>query len=400
MISSIMPNYKRFDLAFTHGEGPWLIGTDKRRYLDFAAGIAVSSLGHNHPLLVKAIAEQAAKVMHVSNLYRTPQAEALADLLVQNSFADSVLFCNSGAEANEALVKIIRRTQYMKGHPEKNRIICFNGAFHGRTLAMISATGNPAYLEGFGPRVEGFDHVDFNDLNAVRAAITPETAGILIEPIQGESGIKTAHPEFLQGLRALCDEHGIFLAIDEVQTGMGRTGALFAHEVSGIKPDIISVAKGIGGGFPLGAVLARAELAQYLTPGTHGTTYGGNPLACAAGLVVVGEILRPGFLEQVRKVSESFGAMLESLAKDYPEIFIDIRGRGLMRGLKCRIPSSDVITAAMDEGLLAVGAGDNVLRLVPPLIVSEADCQEAITRLRRACKTLSHTLSQHKEKTA
>lgn len=397
MISPIMPNYKRFDLSFTQGEGTWLLGNDGRRYLDFGAGIAVSSLGHNHPELVKAITEQAGKVMHVSNLYRIPQAEALAHLLTQNSFADSVLFCNSGAEANEALVKIIRRAQFKNNHPEKTRIICFNGAFHGRTLAMISATGNPAYLEGFGPRVEGFDHVAFNDLEAVKAAVTTETAGILLEPIQGESGIQSAKPEFLRGLRALCDEKGLYLGIDEVQTGMGRTGTLFAYESSGIEPDVISIAKGIGGGFPLGAVLAREKLAKYLTPGTHGSTYGGNPLACAAGLAVVNEILKPGFLEHVQKTGQSFGVMLETLVKDYPHIFSEVRGRGLMRGLKCRIPVSDVLTAIMKESLLAVGAGDNVLRLVPPLIVTRAECQEAVNRIGEACRKLALSPTDNQE---
>ncbi|MDF7674110.1 aspartate aminotransferase family protein [Acetobacteraceae bacterium ESL0709] len=397
MVSSIMPNYKRFDLAFTQGEGAWLFGTDGRRYLDFGAGIAVSSLGHDHPKLVKAITDQAGKVMHVSNLYRIPQAEALADLLVENSFADSVLFCNSGAEANEALVKLIRRAQFKNGHPERTRIICFNGAFHGRTLAMISATGNPAYLEGFGPRVEGFDHVAFNDLEAVKAAITPETAGILIEPIQGESGIQSATPEFLQGLRALCNQHDLYLGIDEVQTGMGRTGTLFAYEAAGIEPDVVSVAKGIGGGFPLGAVLAREKLARHLTPGTHGSTYGGNPLACAAGLAVVQEILKPGFLEHVRKTGQSFGQMLEKLVEDYPDVFSEVRGRGLMRGLQCKIPISEVLPAVMREGLLAVGAGGNVLRLVPPLIVSRAECQEAVNRIGAACEKLTQPLSQNQE---
>lgn len=391
MIASIMPNYKRFDLAFEHGEGLWLTGTNGRRYLDFGAGIAVSSLGHSHPALVDAITTQAKKLIHVSNLYQVPQAKALADLLVANSFADSVLFCNSGAEANEGLIKLIRRAQYKNGHPERTRIICFNNAFHGRTLATISATGNPAYLEGFGTPVDGFDHIPFNDINAVRAAVTDQTAGILLEPIQGESGIRAADHEFLRALRALCDEKGLYLGIDEVQSGMGRTGTLFAFEQAGITPDVVSSAKGIGGGFPLGAVLAKAELAQHLTPGTHGTTYGGNPLACAAGLAVVKEILAPGFLDHIRKTGEAFGAMLQKCVTDHPDIFEDARGTGLMRGLRCRIPASDVLAAVMEEGLLAIGAGDNVLRLVPPLIATEADCQEACTRIGRAAHALANT---------
>lgn len=396
MIPTVMPNYKRFNLAFEHGEGLWLTGTDGRRYLDFGAGIAVTSLGHSHPQLVKAITEQAGRVMHVSNLYQVPQAQALADRLVAHSAADSVLFCNSGAEANEGLVKLIRRAQYKNGHPERNRIICFEHAFHGRTLAMISATGNPAYLEGFSPTVEGFDHVPFNDLDAVKAAITPQTAGILVEPIQGESGIRPATPEFLQGLRDLCDEYGLYLGIDEVQSGMGRTGTLFAHEHAGIAPDVISAAKGIGGGFPLGAVLAREELAKHLTPGTHGTTYGGNPLACAAGLAVTDVLLAPGMLEQIARVGHAFGTMLDALVAEMPEIFDEVRGVGLMRGLHCRVPVGSLVSAALGEGLLAVAAGDNVMRLMPPLIATEEDCQEACTRLQRA----AHALTNNQEKNA
>lgn len=390
MISSVIPNYKRLDLAFEHGEGLWLTGTDGRRYLDFGAGIAVSSLGHSHPALVQAITEQAKKLIHVSNLYQVPQATALADLLVANSFADSVLFCNSGAEANEGLIKLIRRAQYKNGHPERTRIICFHNAFHGRTLATISATGNPAYLEGFGTPVDGFDHVPFNDIEAVRAAVSDKTAGILLEPIQGESGIRTATPEFLQALRALCDEKGLYLGIDEVQSGMGRTGTLFAFEHAGITPDVVSSAKGIGGGFPLGAVLAREALAQHLTPGTHGTTYGGNPLACTAGLAVITEILRPGFLDNVQKTGEVFGQMLQRCVEDAPTVFEEVRGVGLMRGLRCRLPAGTVLEAAMAEVLLAIGAGDNVLRFVPPLIATEADCQEACNRIGRAAHALAN----------
>lgn len=396
MIPTVMPNYKRFNLAFEHGEGLWLTGTDGRRYLDFGAGIAVSSLGHAHPHLVDAITTQARRVMHVSNLYHVPQAQALADRLVAHSAADSVLFCNSGAEANEALVKLIRRAQYKNGRPERNRILCFHHAFHGRTLAMIAATGNPAYLEGFGPTVDGFDHVPFNDIEAVKAAITPHTAGILVEPIQGESGIRSAQPGFLKALRSLCDEHGLYLGIDEVQSGMGRTGKLFAHEHAGIAPDVISTAKGIGGGFPLGAVLARESLAQHMTPGTHGTTYGGNPLACAAGLAVTDILLAPGMLDQISRVGHAFGNMLDTLVTDMPTVFDDVRGVGLMRGLHGRLPIGTLVNAALKEGLLAVAAGDNVMRLMPPLIATEDDCQEACTRLRRA----AHALINNQEKTA
>jgi acetylornithine/N-succinyldiaminopimelate aminotransferase len=283
MIPALMPNYNRADLAFERGEGAWLLTADGRRFLDFGAGIATSSLGHGHPGLTRAIAEQASRVMHVSNLYRVPQAEALAARLVANSFGDSVFFCNSGAEANEGMVKMIRKTMAESGHPERWRIICFDGAFHGRTLAMISATGNPNYIKGFGPPVDGFDHVPFNNLNALRNAIGPETAGIIAEPIQGEGGIRSAAPDFLAGLRAACDEFGILLGLDEIQTGMGRTGRLFAHQWSSVTPDVMSLAKGLGGGFPIGAVVATEAVAGNIRPGTHGTTFGGNPLACAAG---------------------------------------------------------------------------------------------------------------------
>ncbi len=305
MISALMPNYNRAELAFEHGQGAWLWTVDGRRFLDFGAGIATSSVGHNNPHLVGAIAAQAAKVMHVSNLYRIPQAERLAQRLVERSFADSVFFCNSGAEANEGMIKMIRRAMAMTGKPERVRIICFEGAFHGRTLATLAATGNAHYLEGFGPLVEGFDHVPFNNLNALRAAIGPTTAGVVVEPVQGEGGIRPADPDFLRGLRAACDEFGIIFGMDEVQSGMGRTGKLFAHEWAGIEPDVMSAAKGIGGGFPLGAVLAKESIARHLVPGTHGTTYGGNPLACAAGNAVLDVLLAPGFLDSRRREGQA-----------------------------------------------------------------------------------------------
>jgi acetylornithine/N-succinyldiaminopimelate aminotransferase len=322
--------------------------------------------------------------MHVSNLYRVPEAERLAARLVEASFADSVFFCNSGAEANEGMVKMLRKAQAETGHPERWRIICFDGAFHGRTLAMISATGNPAYIKGFGPPVDGFDHVPFNNLNALRDAIGPETAGIIVEPIQGESGIRNAVPDFLRGLRAACDEFGLFLGLDEIQTGMGRTGKLFAHEWAGITPDAISLAKGLGGGFPIGAVLAREEVAQHLRPGSHGTTFGGNPLACAAGNAVLDVVLAPGFLDGVARTAEYLRAGLGKLMREHPGIITEIRGQGLLVGLRCGVPNTELQAACVAEGLLTVGAGDNVLRLVPPLIISNAECDEAISRLGRA----------------
>ncbi|MFW7268250.1 aspartate aminotransferase family protein [Gluconacetobacter sp. Hr-1-5] len=388
MIPALMPTYNRADLAFERGQGSWLYAVDGRRFLDLGAGIATSSLGHDHPQLVSAIAQQAARVMHVSNLYRVPQAERLAARLVAASFADSVFFCNSGAEANEGMVKMIRRAQAHGGHPERTRIICFNGAFHGRTLAMLSATGNPKYLDGFGPVVEGFDHVPMNNMNAVRAAITPETAGIMIEPVQGESGVNIADPRFMQELRAACDEFGLFLGMDEVQSGMGRTGRLFAHEWSGVTPDVLSTAKGIAGGFPMGAILATEAVAKYLTAGSHGTTFGGGPLACAAANVVLDVLLAPGFLNQVQTRGTQLAEVLDSLAGEFPDLFAQWRGIGLMLGLRCIAPVALMQDAAMHEGVLTVTAGDNVLRLVPPLVLTEEDCAEAGRRLRRAALRL------------
>jgi acetylornithine/N-succinyldiaminopimelate aminotransferase len=389
MISALMPNYNRADLAFERGEGAWLFTADGRRFLDFGAGIATSSLGHGHPGLTAAIAEQAGRVMHVSNLYRVPQAEALAARLVANSFGDSVFFCNSGAEANEGMVKMIRKTMAENGHPERWRIICFDGAFHGRTLAMISATGNPNYIKGFGPAVDGFDHVPFNNLNALRDAIGPETAGIIAEPIQGEGGIRSAAPGFLPGLRAACDEFGILLGLDEIQTGMGRTGRLFAHQWTSITPDVMSLAKGLGGGFPIGAVVATEAVARNIRPGTHGTTFGGNPLACAAGNAVLDVVLGPGFIDTVVERAAVLRQSLDALAAEFPSVIEEIRGQGLLLGLKLTVPNTAMQAACLAEGLLTVAAGDNVLRLAPPLIVTAEDCATAVAMIRRAVTALS-----------
>ncbi len=387
MIAALMPNYSRADLAFERGEGAYLFDTAGRRFLDFGAGIATSSLGHGHQHLAAAIAEQAAKVIHVSNLYRVPGAERLAQRFVKASFADLVFFCNSGAEANEGLIKSIRKTMADAGKPEKYRIICFEGAFHGRTLATLSATGNAKYLAGFGPRVDGFDQVKFNDLDAVRAAITPQTAGILIEPIQGEGGIRPAPAAFLQGLRTLCDEFGILLGMDEVQSGMGRTGKLFACEWAGVEPDVMSLAKGLAGGFPMGAVLAKEHVAKALVPGSHGTTFGGGPLACAAANAVLDVILAPGFLAEVEATGAYLWRGLEALCVRYPDVFTGVRGgAGLICGLKCVLPNTDLQNAAVAEGLLTVAAGENVLRLVPPLIVRQAECDAALALLDRAAR--------------
>ncbi len=391
VIPALMPNYNRANLAFARGEGARLWTEDGRRFLDFGAGIATSSIGHGHPHLVQAIAEQAAKVMHVSNLYRVPQAEELARRHVEASFADSVLFCNSGAEANEGMVKAVRKYHAENGHPERYRMICFEGAFHGRTLAMISATGNAKYLAGFGPPVDGFDHVPFGNMNAVRDAITPATAGILIEPIQGEGGVRPASLRFLQDLRAVCDEFGLLLALDEVQTGMGRSGKLWAHQWAGIEPDVMSSAKGIGGGFPLGAVFAKEHVGKHLKPGTHGHTYGGGPLACAAGNAVLDVILAPGFLDQVDRVARHLWRGLEGVARRHPDVVEGVQGAGLLVGLKLReaVTNTALQDAAVEEGLLTVAAGMNVLRLAPPLIITEADVDEAVALLDRACLRLT-----------
>ena len=386
MISSLMPTYSRTDLAFERGEGAWLYVSDGRRFLDFGSGIATSSLGHNHPGLVAAIAEQAARVMHVSNLYRVPGAERLAARLVDATFADSVFFCNSGAEANEGLVKMMRRAMHGTGRGERYRVVCFEGAFHGRTLAMLSATGNPKYQAGFGPAVDGFDHVPFGNMNAVRNAIGPETAGILVEPVQGEGGVRPAPLDFLRDLRAACDEFGVLLGLDEVQCGMGRTGKLFAHEWAGIEPDVLSAAKGIAGGFPMGAVLAKEHVAQHLTAGTHGTTFGGNPLACAAANAVLDVLLAPGFLDGVDRKARRLWRALQAVVADAPAVLQDVRGAGLILGLKARVPNTELQAAFTAEGLLTVAAGDNVVRLVPPLVLTDADIDAALDMIGRGVR--------------
>ncbi len=386
MIAALMPTYNRADLAFEHGEGSWLFTVDGRRFLDFGAGIATSSLGHGNKHLTDAIAEQAHKVMHVSNLYRVPGAERLAARLVEATFADSVFFCNSGAEANEGMIKMIRKAQYEAGHPERYRIICFEGAFHGRTLATLAATGNAKYLKGFGPEVDGFDHVPFNNLNALRDAIGPQTAGVIIEPVQGEGGVRPAYLQFLRDLRTTCDEFGILLGFDEVQCGMGRTGKLFAHEWAGMTPDVMSAAKGIAGGFPMGAILAKEHVAKALTPGTHGTTFGGNPLACAAANAVLDVVLAPGFLAEVDRHARKLWFGLVEIAREFPTVFEDARGAGLLLGLKCVIPNTEVQEAFMHEGLLTVGAGDNVVRFAPPLVVTEQDIDTCLDMVRKGAR--------------
>lgn len=378
--------YSRAPLRFERGEGVWLITEDGERYLDFGGGVAVSSLGHGHPHLVEALKEQADKVWHLSNLYEVPGQEKLAARLTAATFADKVFFTNSGAEALECAIKTARRYQYSKGHPEKFHIITFEGAFHGRTLATIAAGGQEKYLEGFGPKAPGFDQVPFGDIDAVRAAVTDATAAILIEPVQGEGGIRPATMEFMRALRTLCDERGLLLVLDEVQTGVGRTGKLFAYEWSGVTPDIMAVAKGIGGGFPLGACLATAEAASGMKAGTHGSTYGGNPLAMAVGNAVLDVILSDGFLEHVRDVGLVFRQALASLKDRYPDVIEDVRGEGLMLGIKAAVPSADLLQAIRAEHLLAVPAGDNVLRLLPPLTTTADEAREGLSRIERAAE--------------
>ena len=386
--SALYETYTRAPMEFERGEGCWLITADGQRYLDFAAGIAVVSLGHSHPHLVEALCDQAGKLWHVSNLYEIPGQRRLAERMCANTFADKLFFTNSGAEALECAVKTARRYHYAKGAPERIDIITFEGAFHGRTLATIAAGGQAKYLEGFGPKAPGFVQVPFGDHDALHQAIGPTTAAILIEPIQGEGGIRDVPLQCLKGLRELCDEHGILLIFDEIQCGMGRTGKLFAHEWAGIEPDLMAVAKGIGGGFPVGACFATEEAASGMVAGTHGTTYGGNPLAMAVANAVLDVMLEDGFLEEVGRKALLLKQGLGSVVDEFPHVFEGVRGHGLMLGLKCRALNSTVNAALRAEHLLLAPAGDNVLRLLPPLTVTDADIREAVERLRAAASTI------------
>ena len=386
--SALYDTFARAPLAFERGEGSWLVTQSGERYLDFAAGIAVNSLGHCHPHLVAALSEQAAKLWHVSNLYEVPGQSRLAERLVEATFADRVFFTNSGAEALECAIKTARRYHYHNGQPERYRTITFEGAFHGRTLATIAAGGQQKYIEGFGPKVDGFDQVPFDDLDALEKAITEETAAILIEPVQGEGGVRPVPTAMLEKLRAICDAQDLLLIFDEVQTGVGRTGKLFAYEWSGVTPDIMAIAKGIGGGFPVGACLATEAAAAGMTAGVHGTTFGGNPLAMAVGNAVLDVVLEDGFLQSVRDRTLYARQALASLVDEFPQIFEGVRGTGLLLGLKCRIANSVVAAAIQNEKLLTVGAGDNVLRLLPPLTVSDEEIREAVERIRAAASSL------------
>ncbi|KFG70055.1 aspartate aminotransferase family protein [Microvirga sp. BSC39] len=388
MTSPLLPTYARAELSFEKGEGPWLFGRDGERYLDFGAGIAVNALGHAHPHLVQALTEQASKVWHTSNLFQIPEGERLAKRLVDNTFADVVFFSNSGAEANEAAIKMARKYHAVNGHPERFRIVTFEGAFHGRTLATIAAGGQAKYLEGFGPKVDGFDQVPVEDLDALKAVIGPETAALMIEPIQGEGGIRTVSNAFLRELRQLCDSQGLLLIFDEIQTGVGRTGKLFAYEWTGVTPNIMSVAKGIGGGFPMGACLATAEAAKGMTVGTHGTTFGGNPLAMAVGNAVLDVILAPGFLKEVERKGLLLKQRLAEVKDRHPGVIADVRGHGLMMGLRSVVPNTELVAAARAQKLLLIGAGDNVARILPPLIISDAEIGEAVNRIEAACTAI------------
>lgn len=392
--SALYNTYARIPLSFERGEGSWLIQEDGTRYLDFAAGIAVNSLGHAHPHMVAALVGQAGRLWHISNLYEIPGQDRLGRRLCEASFADKAFFTNSGAEALECAIKTARRYHHAKGDENRFRIITFEGAFHGRTLATIAAGGQKKYIEGFGPKVEGFDQVPFGDLKATEAAITPETAAILVEPIQGEGGIRVLPNETLRGLRELCDKHGILLLLDEVQSGIGRTGRLFAHEWSGITPDVVAVAKGIGGGFPMGVCLATEEAASGMVPGVHGTTFGGNPLAMAVGNAVLDIVLEDGFLDKVSQKGLLLKQKMAALADTYPQVVEDVRGNGLMLGFRCKLPNLQVLGALRDEKLLAVPAGENVLRLLPPLTISEEEIDEAVSRMDTAFQTISENSSQ------
>ena len=388
VMTPILPTYARYPVAFVSGKGAYLRDDKGNDYLDFAGGIAVNSLGHAHPKLVEALTAQAAKLWHVSNLYEIPGQQRLAERLTAATFANTIFFGNSGAEAVECSIKMARRYHHVSGAPERYRLITFEGAFHGRTLATIAASGNEKHLDGFGPAVDGFDQVPLGDLDAVKAAIGPHTAGILTEPIQGEGGIRAAGNEFLRALRKLTEDEGLLLVLDEVQTGMGRTGRLFAHEWAGITPDIMAIAKALGGGFPIGACLATETAAAGMTAGTHGSTFGGNPLAVAVANAALDVVLEEGFLSHVRDTALIFRQKLARITDEYPSVFEELRGEGPMFGLKCKMANTDIASALLDQRLLAVGAGENVVRFLPPLTIGEAEIDDALVRIEAACQAL------------
>lgn len=389
MIPPVLPTYNRTPLAFERGEGAWLVTQDGRRFLDLGSGIAVNALGHAHPALVATLTEQAQKLWHVSNVYQIPEQEKLAAMLVERTFADTVFFTNSGTETAELAIKMVRKYWYEKGQPDRIEIITFEGAFHGRSTGAIAAAGSEKMTKGFGPLMPGFRQLPFGDHEALRAAISDKTAAVMVEPVQGEGGIRPLPDACLKGLRDLCDQTGALLVLDEVQCGMGRTGRLFAHEWAGIEPDIMMVAKGIGGGFPLGALLATENAASGMTAGTHGSTYGGNPLGCAVGAKVVEIISDPAFLAEVNRKGALFRQGLEGLVANHPQVFEAVRGQGLMLGLKCRVTNADVVKAGVEAGILTVAAADNVVRLLPALNIPDEDLAEAITRLDQAASAVA-----------
>src|SRR5580658_2968881 len=378
VITPVMPTYGRWDVAVDHGEGCYLWATDGRKFLDFTSGIAVTSLGHCHPHLIEAVTQQANTLWHSSNLFRIPGQEKLAERLVANSFADTVFFNNSGAEAVELSIKVARKYQSETGHPERYRVIACNGSFHGRSFATLAAAGAEAYLKGFGPAMDGFDHVAFNNLNEMRNAVTDQTAAILVEPVQGEGGVRAPSVDYLLGLREICDEFGLMLVYDEVQCGRGRTGKLFAHQWVGVPPEMMAVAKALGNGMPIGACLATEKAAVGMVPGTHGSTFGGNPLATAAGNAVLDVMLEPGFFDRVNDTAKYLWGKLEMLVATYPKVFDSVRGSGMLLGVKCVVTAGDVVVKARAKGLLVLTAGDNVLRILPPLVVGEAEVDEAV----------------------
>jgi acetylornithine/N-succinyldiaminopimelate aminotransferase len=381
-----MPTYGRWDVSVERGEGLYLYTTDGRKFLDFTSGIAVTGLGHCHPHLIEMVTKQANTLWHSSNLFNIPGQQRLAERLVANSFADTVFFNNSGAEAVELSLKVARKYQSATGHPEKYRVIGCHGSFHGRSFATLAAAGAEAYLKGFGPVMDGFDHVAFNNLNEMRASVTDQTAAILVEPVQGEGGVRAPSADYLKGLRDICEEFGLLLVYDEVQCGMGRTGRLFAHEWAGVPPDIMAVAKALGNGFPIGACLATEKAAVGMVPGTHGSTFGGNPMATACGNAVLDIMLAPGFFDRTQSMARLLWSKLDELVKAYPKLFAELRGSGLLLGIKCVIPPADFVTKLRAEGLLCLTAGDNVLRILPPLIVSEAEIDEAVGIMQKVAE--------------
>jgi acetylornithine/N-succinyldiaminopimelate aminotransferase len=389
VISAVMPTYGRWDVAVERGEGPYLYGTDGRKFLDFTSGIAVTALGHCHPHVVAAITDQAKRLWHTSNLFRIPGQERLAQRLVDNTFADTVFFGNSGAEACELAIKIARKYQSETGHPKRYRVIGCHGSFHGRTFATLAAAGNEAYLKGFGPPMDGFDHVAFGNLNEMRAAINKETAAIFVEPIQGEGGVRAAPEGYLRGLRDIADEFGLLLVYDEVQCGMGRTGKLFAHEWEGVPPDVMAIAKALGNGFPIGACLSSERAAVGMVAGTHGSTFGGNPLATAAGNAVLDMMLNPGFFERVDAMAKLLRGRLEVLVRSFPKLFSELRGAGLLLGIRCIVPAADFVTKLRQNGLLTLTAGENVWRILPPLIVTEREIDEALDVVNKVARDWS-----------